>query len=224
MTLNIFIFMTISEENYLKAIYHLSETDSKGVSTNSIAHHLNSKPSSVSDMLKKLADKEWVQYKKYQGVHLTKSGLLAAKMIVRRHRLWEVFLVEKLGFAWDEVHEMAEELEHIQSDVLIAKLDSFLGFPELDPHGDPIPNAVGQLPNTQKMLLAEVDLNQAVICVGVNDSSSAFLQYLDKNKIGIGSSITILEREDFDQSVLVLIDGQNMRLSEKITYNLYVKT
>lgn len=215
--------MTIAEENYLKTIFHLSENHPEGVSTNAIAQLINSKASSVSDMLKKLSDKEWIEYKKYQGVKLTASGLLAAKMVVRRHRLWEVFLVEKLGFAWDEVHEMAEELEHIQSNVLIDKLEHYLGFPQNDPHGDPIPNAVGQLPNSEKVKLTEIPLNTEVELVGVDDSSSAFLQYLDKNKIGIGALISIIDKEDFDQSMEVVVNGISMRLSEKMATNLFVK-
>ena len=135
--------MTTSEENYLKVIYHLSNLSPKGVNTNAIAGMLDTKASSVTDMLKKLSDKELVDYQKYQGVFLTEKGKLNAKMIVRKHRLWEVFLVEKLGFAWDEVHEVAEELEHIRSEKLINQLDKFLNFPSFDPHGDPIPNAKG---------------------------------------------------------------------------------
>ena len=138
--------MTTSEENYLKVIYHLSNLSPKGVNTNAIAGMLDTKASSVTDMLKKLSDKELVDYQKYQGVFLTDKGKLNAKMIVRNHRLWEVFLVEKLGFAWDEVHEVAEELEHIRSEKLINQLDKFLNFPSFDPHGDPIPNAKGEIP------------------------------------------------------------------------------
>ena len=142
--------MTTSEENYLKVIYHLSNLSPKGVNTNAIAGMLDTKASSVTDMLKKLSDKELVDYQKYQGVFLTDKGRLNAKMIVRNHRLWEVFLVEKLGFAWDEVHEVAEELEHIRSEKLINQLDKFLNFPSFDPHGDPIPNAKGEIPTIAK--------------------------------------------------------------------------
>ena len=215
--------MTIATENYLKAIFHLSENQSNGVSTNAIANHLQTKASSVSDMVKKLADNGWIDYQKYQGVKLTASGLLAAKMIVRRHRLWEVFLVNKLGFAWDEVHEMAEELEHIQAENLIEKLDQFLGFPKLDPHGDPIPNAAGHLPTTAKSRLIDIPENTAVVFMGVDDSSAAFLQYLDKQQIAMGDTLTIIEKEPFDQSLEVLVNGKSIRLSEKIAFNLYVK-
>ena len=145
--------MTVSEENYIKVIYHLSLVSPKGVNTNAIARMLDTKASSVTDMLKKFSEKTLVSYQKYQGVTLTKKGLHTAKMIVRKHRLWEVFLVDKLNFSWDEVHEIAEELEHIKSEKLIFKLDEYLGFPSLDPHGDPIPNANGEINKIDKLLL-----------------------------------------------------------------------
>lgn len=219
-----FILMTYSEENYLKAIYHLSLFQKKGVNTNAIAKMIDTKASSVTDMIKKLADKNLVQYQKYQGVSLTHDGLLAAKMIVRKHRLWEVFLVEKLDFSWDEVHDVAEELEHINSEKLIDKLDAFLGFPTEDPHGDPIPNSKGEVKKIDKKLLSELKLNQKSICVGVKDSSSEFLKYLDKQKIALGSTIEILEKENFDASLIVCVNGNEMNISNKIAGNLYVKT
>lgn len=215
--------MTISEENYIKVIYHLAQVSPKGVSTNAIAGTLDTKASSVTDMLKKLADKNWVSYQKYQGVSLTESGLQKAKMIVRKHRLWEVFLVEKLGFAWDEVHEIAEELEHIQSEALISKLDDFLGFPTVDPHGDPIPNAKGEMVKEERIVLSEAPLHQAYRFIGVKDSSAGFLQYLDKQQIALGATIIIQEREDFDASLIVLINDKVLSLSQKIAENLFVK-
>lgn len=215
--------MTISEENYIKVIYHLAQVSPKGVSTNAIAGTLDTKASSVTDMLKKLADKNWVSYQKYQGVSLTESGLQKAKMIVRKHRLWEVFLVEKLGFAWDEVHEIAEELEHIQSEALISKLDDFLGFPTVDPHGDPIPNAKGEMVKEERIVLSEALLHQAYRFIGVKDSSAGFLQYLDKQQIALGATIIIQEREDFDASLTVLINDKVLSLSQKIAENLFVK-
>jgi DtxR family transcriptional regulator, Mn-dependent transcriptional regulator len=215
--------MTISEENYLKVIYHVSLVAPKGVSTNAIAGMLDTKASSVTDMLKKLADKNLVSYQKYQGVTLTDEGLYKAKMIVRKHRLWEVFLVEKLQFSWDEVHEIAEELEHIQSEPLIDKLDAFLGFPAFDPHGDPIPNAKGIINKVEKELLSEANLNQMYTCVGVKDSSTEFLQYLDKQQIALGSSIKILEIEPFDETLLVEINGKKLTISNKIATNLYIR-
>jgi DtxR family Mn-dependent transcriptional regulator len=149
--------MTHSEENYLKIIYHLTTISDAEVSTNAIAEKMETKASSVTDMLKKLAEKDLVNYVKYQGVSLTEKGKLSAKMIVRKHRLWECFLVEKLDFSWDEVHDVAEQLEHIKSEKLINKLDEFLNFPTEDPHGDPIPNAKGQMVNIKKQLLSEFE-------------------------------------------------------------------
>ena len=215
--------MTISEEYYLIVIYHVSLVAPKGVSTNAIAGMLDTKASSVTDMLKKLADKNLVSYQKYQGVTLTDEGLHKAKMIVRKHRLWEVFLVEKLQFSWDEVHEIAEELEHIQSEPLIDKLDAFLGFPAFDPHGDPIPNAKGVINKVEKELLSEAELNQLYTCVGVKDSSTEFLQYLDKQQIALGSTIKILEKEPFDETLLLEIDGKKLTISNKIATNLYIR-
>lgn len=215
--------MTISEENYLKVIYHLSQVSPKGVNTNAIAGMLETKASSVTDMMKKLSEKELVIYKKYQGVTLTEEGFLSAKMIVRKHRLWEVFLVEKLGFAWDEVHEIAEELEHIKSEVLINKLDFFLGFPEYDPHGDPIPNEDGVIKKVNKMLLSEAKIDQLYVCVGVKDSSSEFLKYLDKQKIALGTSIKVKEKEVFDNTLTVELNNQKITISHKIATNIFVK-
>jgi DtxR family Mn-dependent transcriptional regulator len=215
--------MTISEENYIKVIYHLSLVSPKGVNTNAIAGMLDTKASSVTDMLKKLSEKELVAYQKYQGVSLTEKGFYSAKMIVRKHRLWEVFLVDKLNFSWDEVHEIAEELEHIKSENLINKLDEFLDFPSFDPHGDPIPNADGEIKKINKLLLSETELNKEYQCVGVKDSSSEFLQYLDKQKIALGSKITVKEKESFDDTLLVQIDSRELTISNKIANNLYVK-
>ena len=215
--------MTTSEENYIKVIYHLSLVSPKGVNTNAIAGMLETKASSVTDMLKKLSDKELVAYQKYQGVTLTEKGFLSAKMIVRKHRLWEVFLVEKLQFSWDEVHEIAEELEHIKSEALIDKLDAFLGFPDFDPHGDPIPNSKGEIVKIEKLLLSEAELNKEYLCVGVKNSSVEFLQYLDKQKIALGSTINIASKEDFDASLQIHINGEELSISNKIAENLFIK-
>jgi DtxR family transcriptional regulator, Mn-dependent transcriptional regulator len=215
--------MTISEENYIKVIYHLSLVSPKGVNTNAIAGMLDTKASSVTDMLKKLSDKDLVSYQKYQGVTLTDKGFFSAKMIVRKHRLWEVFLVDKLGFSWDEVHEIAEELEHIKSEKLINKLDAFLGFPVADPHGDPIPDANGVIKKIEKQLLSEVEINESFHCVGVKDSSTDFLKYLDKQKIALGSVVKVIDKEDFDDMLTVEIDGKRLTISNKIANNLYVQ-
>lgn len=216
--------MTLSEENYLKAIYHLTAVTDSEVSTNAIAEMMETKASSVTDMLKKLAEKDLVNYKKYQGVFLTDLGKLSAKMIVRKHRLWEVFLVEKLNFAWDEVHEIAEQLEHIKSEQLINKLDDFLGNPTKDPHGDPIPNANGQMISIEKQLLSDLAENQIGICVGVKDSSAEFLKYLDKQEIALGSKIEIIFKESFDLSTKIIVNGKELTISNKIANNLFVKT
>lgn len=215
--------MTISEENYLKVIYHLSLVSPKGVNTNAIAGMLETKASSVSDMLKKLAAKELVSYQKYQGVLLTDKGIRIAKMIVRKHRLWEVFLVEKLHFSWDEVHEIAEELEHIKSEKLINKLDAFLDFPAFDPHGDPIPDANGDVKKVNKLLLSDSELNKEYRCIGVKDSSSDFLKYLDKQKIALGSTFLVKEKEVFDDTLLVEVNAKEISISHKIANNLYVQ-
>jgi DtxR family Mn-dependent transcriptional regulator len=154
---------------------------------------------------------------------LTNKGKLTAKMIVRKHRLWEVFLVEKLNFPWDEVHDLAEQLEHIKSEKLINKLDDFLGNPTEDPHGDPIPNAKGQIITIEKQLLSELSENQTGICVGVQDSSAEFLKYLDKQEIALGSRIEIIEKETFDSSLKIKLDSKELTISNKIAGNLFVK-
>jgi|TARA_R110002126_G_scaffold72364_2_gene180937 DtxR family transcriptional regulator, Mn-dependent transcriptional regulator len=214
---------TLSEENYLKAIYHLELDIDKGISTNAIAEQLETKASSVTDMIKKLSDKKVVVYKKYKGVNLTDFGKKTAANIVRKHRLWEVFLVEKLNFSWDEVHEVAEQLEHIKSPKLINQLDALLGFPTHDPHGDPIPDAAGNLKMIDKNLLSTLSKNESGICVGVDDSSSEFLRFLDKKGITLGKKITVLEKEDFDDSLSILIEDKKLSISNKIANNLYIK-
>lgn len=215
--------MTFSEENYLKTIYHLTTASDSEVSTNAIAEKMETKASSVTDMLKKLAEKGLVNYKKYQGVSLTGEGKLEAKMIVRKHRLWEVFLVEKLGFSWDEVHDIAEQLEHIKSEKLINKLDDFLDNPTEDPHGDPIPDREGRIVKIEKQLLSELSENQSGICVGVKDTSSEFLKYLDKQEIALGSKIEFLSKESFDLSLRIKVNGKELTISNKIASNLFVK-
>ena len=215
--------MTFSEENYLKTIYHLMSVSDADISTNAIAEKMETKASSVTDMLKKLSEKDLVNYVKYQGVSLTEKGKLAAKMIVRKHRLWECFLVEKLDFSWDEVHEIAEQLEHIKSEKLINKLDDFLGNPTEDPHGDPIPDANGRIIKVDKQLLSEFEKNQTGICVGVKDTSSDFLKYLDKQEIALGSQIEIIEKESFDSSFRIRVGTKEITVSNKIASNIYIK-
>lgn len=214
---------SFSEENYLKAIFHLERKYQEGVSTNALAEEMETKASSVTDMIKKLSDKNLVIYKKYQGVKLSQNGRATAVEVIRKHRLWEYFLVEKLHFNWDEVHDVAEQLEHIKSEKLIAELDKFLGFPKRDPHGDPIPDAEGNFAVSNKMLLAELDMGEQGICVGVKDSSAEFLQYLDKNKISLGKEIKVLEKEAFDGSMLIKIEKEELGISQLISTNLYIK-
>ena len=212
-----------SEENYIKAIYHLETISNKGISTNAIAKKLETKASSVTDMIKKLSEKELVAYKKYQGVKLTDFGRKTAANIVRKHRLWEVFLVDKLNFSWDEVHDVAEQLEHIKSPKLINQIDALLGFPTHDPHGDPIPDKNGNLNIIDKILLSTLHENESGICVGVDDSSSEFLRFLDKKGITLGKQITVLEKEDFDDSLSIEIEGEKLSISNKIANNLYIR-
>lgn len=212
-----------SEENYIKTIYHLALVSDKGITTNAIAKMLVTKASSVTDMIKKLSDKEVVIYKKYQGVTLTEFGQKTAANIIRKHRLWEVFLVEKLNFSWDEVHEVAEQLEHIQSPKLIDELDAFLGHPKTDPHGDPIPDKEGNLPQIQKSLLATLQKSEQGVCVGVNDTSSEFLRFLDKQEIGLGQHIEVLDKEPFDDSFLVRINAKEITISNKVANNIYIQ-
>src|SRR5690606_9145620 len=215
---------TLAEENYLKAIFHLEHDFHGEVSTNAIAESMETKPSSVTDMVQKLGEKKLLTYKRYKGVKLTAEGKKVATNVIRKHRLWEVFLVEKLNFHWDEVHEIAEQLEHIQSEELIIRLDKFLGSPEFDPHGDPIPDKHGILKRTEKKLLSEIDKNQKGVCVGVKESSPEFLQYLDKKKISIGTKITVLGKEFFDGSMIIQVASEQFFISHKIAENLYVQT
>ncbi len=213
---------TLAEENYLKAIYHLENENNNGVSTNAIAIKMNTQPSSVTDMVQKLAHKKALSYQKYKGVFLTKKGKSIAVTIVRKHRLWEVFLVEKLNFQWDEVHDIAEQLEHIKSEELISRLESFLDFPNFDPHGDPIPDEKGTIKLSDKKLLSELKENEKGICVGVKESDSQFLQYLDKLSISIGTKIKVLSIEEFDGSITIEVAGKPSFISEISTKNIYV--
>ena len=212
-----------SEEDYLKAVYHLQK-ENKSVSTNAIASYLEMKPSSVSDMLKKLADKKLIYYKKYKGSSLTKKGKLIALSIIRKHRLWETFLVDKLGFGWGHVHNIAEQLEHIDSEELIDKLDDFLKFPKYDPHGDPIPGKDGMVEALNQKLLIELQKSDKGIITGVKKGTPSLLNYLDKEKIKLGDSIKVLEIREFDGSFLILINGKKIMLSEKICQNLLLET
>ena len=214
---------TLAEENYLKAIFKLSGKKKVAVSTNSIAEELETKASSVTDMIKKLTDKNLVNYQKYNGTFLTKKGHEIAVHIVRKHRLWEVFLVKKLKFQWDEVHDVAEQLEHIKSPKLVEHLDSFLGFPKYDPHGDPIPNKNGEFPKSFSAPLIDLSLGNKGHVVGVSQDNPAFLQYLDKLKIHLGSKIEVIERVEFDQSLEIKINGTATHISSDVAKNILIK-
>jgi DtxR family Mn-dependent transcriptional regulator len=212
-----------SEEDYLKALYHL-EMDFDSVSTNSIAEYLDMKPSSVTDMLKKLAEKKFIHYQKYKGTSLTKKGKLIALSIIRKHRLWETFLVDKLGFGWDQVHIIAEQLEHIKSEELIENLDNFLGNPKYDPHGDPIPNKDGEIEKMNQKLLVELKASQKGIITGVKKGTASLLNYLDKEKVKLGDSIKVIEILEFDGTYIVEINKRKLTFSEKICQNLLLET
>lgn len=215
---------TSSEEDYLKAIYTLS-INNVGASTNALANHLNMKASSITDMLKKLSDKGWVNYEKYKGASLNLKGEIIALSIVRKHRLWETFLVNKLNFKWDEVHVIAEQLEHIKSNELVDRLDDFLGNPKFDPHGDPIPNKNHEITDSrQRSYLSEVKINSEVIITGVKDSSVHLLQYLQKENMVLGEKIIVLEIHDFDKSLRILINGKELNISERVAQNVLVQT
>src|SRR6201996_3231099 len=212
---------TFTEENYLKAIYHLA-LPSGCASTNQIAAALSTKAASVTDMLKKLADKELINYTKYQGVTLTSSGEKIAISIIRKHRLWEYFLVEKLNFKWDEVHDVAEELEHISSKELIDRLDSFMGNPKYDPHGDPIPDSNGQFKSHELKPVSVLAVNAMGIISGVRDHSTAFLQYLEKMQLTIGKKIKVTEINEYDHSVILQAGDQKVHISREVANNLLI--
>ena len=212
---------TLAEENYLKSIYHLS-LNSENVSTNQIAALINTRAASVTDMLKKLADKELINYTRYQGVSLTPAGEKIAVHIIRKHRLWEYFLVEKLDFKWDEVHEMAEEMEHISSMELIDRLDKFMGYPKYDPHGDPIPDSNGQFKTHELKPVSTIMVNDSGIISGVRDHSPGFLQYLEKQQLTIGKKITVTEIIEYDHSMILKVGNADTHISREVANNLLI--
>ena len=214
--------VTLSEENYLKAIYHLGKQGTLSVSTNAIAEKVSSKASSVTDMIKKLADKNLANYTRYQGVSLTNEGRLAAALVIRKHRLWEVFLVNKLNFSWDEVHEVAEQLEHVKSLKLVNELDAFLEFPTHDSHGDPIPDKNGNHSPIKSISIFDIDAGNQGILSFVKDSTDVFLKYLNKNKLALGDTIKVLDFEPFDNSLTIETKSQKMIISKEVAQNLYL--
>jgi DtxR family Mn-dependent transcriptional regulator len=214
---------TNAEENYLKAIYSLSENSEDAVLTSVVANYIKSKPSSVTDMIQRLSLKELVDYKKYKGVSLTKVGKQKALHVIRKHRLWELFLVKHLNFAWDQVHEIAEQLEHIKSPVLVSRLDAFLNYPIRDPHGDIIPDEKGELRDGHTYFLCDLKEGQSCNIAAVKDSSPEFLNYLDHLGIGLGTKIEILKKIPYDNSISVRINKKtNHTLSEKVCNNIYI--
>jgi DtxR family Mn-dependent transcriptional regulator len=215
--------LSFTEENYLKAIYHLSEDGNKSVLTNELADAMSTKPASVTDMIKKLSGKKLITYEKYYGVTITKQGKASALTIIRKHRLWETFLVQKLNFNWDQVHEVAEQLEHIQSPLLIEKLDAFLGFPVADPHGHPIPDKTGKIDFAEQIPLGDVTSKKATTVKAVKQGTPSFLQYLSKIGVYIGAHISILEKTEFDGSIQILIDGKKKAfISKEASQNILV--
>ena len=214
---------TRAEENYIKAIFHLQQTDGN-VTTNEVAAELNTKAASVTDMLKKLKQKKILNYEKYQGFRLSVEGKKIALLIVRKHRLWEYFLVEKLQFGWDEVHEMAEELEHLTSKKLIDQLDAFLGYPKFDPHGDPIPDANGKMISRPQINLIDLPINQLAEISAVASQSSELLELLNHKKINIGTQLEIKQKFAFDNSIDVqLKNQQSFTISQQLAQVLFVK-
>lgn len=214
--------LSLAEENYLKSIYHLSNAGEKAVLTNELAQALNTKAASVTDMVKKLSTKEFISYEKYYGVKITAKGKSIALAVIRKHRLWETFLVQTLGFKWDEVHEVAEQLEHIKSTLLIEKMDEFLGYPQVDPHGDPIPNAQGKIKKLDKTALKNLAAGSESTIVAVKDSDSNLLIYLEKIGAKPGKKISIISKEDYDGSLQVAIDTQQYFISKEVSENILV--
>jgi DtxR family transcriptional regulator, Mn-dependent transcriptional regulator len=217
------IILSFAEENYLKTIYHLSEGIEGTVSTNAIADSLNTKAASVTDMIKKLSRKGVLSYQKYRGVQVSEAGKKAALQVIRKHRLWETFLVDKLKFNWDEVHVVAEQLEHINSTLLIKRLDEFLAYPKFDPHGDPIPDENGEFKAKPQVVLNLCTNGQIGIIVAVKDSNPAFLKYLDKIGIYLGAKIKVLEKVEYDGSLEIQIDGKKtVFISKEVSENIWI--
>ncbi|MBS1764623.1 MAG: metal-dependent transcriptional regulator [Bacteroidetes bacterium] len=215
--------LSLTEENYIKVIYELSVNNNANILTSDIANAVNIRSASATDMLGKLADKKLIDYEKYYGVRLTEKGKSAALNIVRKHRLWEVFLTEKLGFGWDEVHDMAEELEHATSDELSNRLEHFLGHPKTDPHGEPIPNRKGELEKIKLLPLNSIRPSIEVELKRISDETPSFLQYLQKNNLVPGVNINVRNTNDFDESMDIVINGKShLHISKQASAHLWV--
>ena len=215
--------ITQTEENYLKAILNLSLETNNKISTNSIAEELGTSAASVSDMLKKLEEKKLIVYKKYNGVHLSKKGKKLAVNIIRKHRLWETFLVNNLDFSWSEVHEIAEQLEHIKSSELINRLEEYLNYPKFDPHGEPIPTKNGKILNSKTTPLHEISEGSYGKVMGVTTDEKSFLDYLTKLNISIGTEIKIEETINFDKSLNIKIKNKKIHISKDVAKHLLIK-
>jgi DtxR family Mn-dependent transcriptional regulator len=214
---------SLTEENYIKAIYKLCEKSAEAITTNAIAGRINTKAASVTDMLKKLSKKKLINYQKYQGVTLTAKGQKLALSVVRKHRLWELFLVQKLSFKWDEVHDIAEQLEHIQSEELIKRIDKFLDHPKFDPHGDPIPDVNGKLHPQESKLMSQIKKGKNCVMIGVVDHSPAFLRYLDTTGLGLGHEVKIEDRVDYDKSAFIQLKNKHrVHISHDVAKNILV--
>ena len=211
-----------SEENYLKTIFHL-QTKDENVSTNELAEKLKAKPASITDMMKKLKTRKLVNYQPYQGFRLTPEGKKVALGIIRRHRLWEFFLAEKLKFSWDEVHEVAEQLEHVSSKKLIDKLDEYLDFPKFDPHGDPIPDTNGKMETGKQISLQELPLNKTARICFIANQSGLLLEHLNEKKINIGASIVVKRKFSYDDSLEIKLDNKLLTISDQLAKNIFVK-
>ena len=212
-----------TEENYLKAIYKIAEKDKKPAGTNAIAREMSTSAASVTDMLKRLSEKGLINYQKYKGVSLSPKGSRLATNLIRKHRLWESFLVEKLGFTWDKIHDIAEQMEHIKSEELVQRLDEFLDFPKFDPHGDPIPNAEGKFTLRVQILLSLLRKDDKAVVIGVKEHDNDFLRYLNSKNIELGTELLIIEKNDYDKSMTVIIDHKELVLTEKVTKQIFVK-
>jgi DtxR family Mn-dependent transcriptional regulator len=217
--------LSITEENYLKSLFYLSvsHSDKEGVGTNELATSLEVKPSSANDMLKKLKMKGFIEYEKYGKIFLTKLGKSIGVQVIRKHRLWETFLFEKLEFTWDEVHEVAEQLEHIHSEKLISKLDKFLGFPKVDPHGDPIPDENGVFAFMPKKMLCDIPIGQTCKMISVKDNSPSFLNFVAQLGLGVDKNILVISKQEFDSSIEISIENKVNRVSLKFAQNIFVE-
>ncbi|NND33287.1 MAG: metal-dependent transcriptional regulator [Saprospiraceae bacterium] len=216
--------LSTSEENYLKALYKIAQVKGNPVSTNDLADELSTSAASVTDMIKKLFEKKLVDYQRYQGAVLTSEGGRLATELVRRHRLWECFLVEKLGYGWDEVHDLAEQLEHIKSVDLVDRLEEYLQFPRFDPHGDPIPDRHGKFTIRSQQLLCNLSQGDRAEVVGVALHDSQFLRFLGEMHLEIGCVLEVLEVFEYDSSMRIhIVPDTKTLISSILSKNIYVK-